>query len=72
MQSVSPGGGCWLGGQLMSALVARKRESIVCGYRAADTRSIAADEFLDDVGVPYEDEGDYVRFCFAFSLGSVR
>ncbi|KAI1913294.1 thiamine metabolism- protein [Ophidiomyces ophidiicola] len=38
--SVSPGGGAWLGGQLFSAMVLRK----------------PADKFLDDIGVPYEDE----------------
>ncbi|ETN42425.1 thiazole biosynthetic enzyme, mitochondrial [Cyphellophora europaea CBS 101466] len=42
--SVSPGGGCWLGGQLFSAMVLRK----------------PADKFLDDLGVAYEDEGNYV------------
>ena len=42
--SVSPGGGAWLGGQLFSAMVMRK----------------PADVFLDEVGVPYEDEGDFV------------
>lgn len=42
--SVSPGGGCWLGGQLFSAMVLRK----------------PAQKFLEDVGVPYEDEGNYV------------
>ncbi|KAK4192254.1 putative mitochondrial thiazole biosynthetic enzyme precursor [Podospora australis] len=41
---VSPGGGAWLGGQLFSAMVMRK----------------PADVFLTEVGVPYEDEGDYV------------
>jgi len=41
---VAPGGGAWLGGQLFSAMVMRK----------------PADVFLRDVGVPYEDEGDYV------------
>jgi cysteine-dependent adenosine diphosphate thiazole synthase len=39
--SVSPGGGAWLGGQLFSAMVMRK----------------PADRFLNEVGVPYEDEG---------------
>ncbi|KAI2411653.1 thiamine metabolism- protein [Ophidiomyces ophidiicola] len=34
------GGGAWLGGQLFSAMVLRK----------------PADKFLDDIGVPYEDE----------------
>jgi len=38
--SVSPGGGAWLGGQLFSAMVLRK----------------PADRFLDDLGVPYEEE----------------
>lgn len=42
--SVSPGGGCWLGGQLFSAMVLRK----------------PADLFLNEIGVAYEDEGDYV------------
>jgi len=41
---VSPGGGAWLGGQLFSAMVMRK----------------PADAFLREVGVPYEDEGDFV------------
>jgi thiamine thiazole synthase len=41
---VAPGGGAWLGGQLFSAMVMRK----------------PADAFLRAVGVPYEDEGDYV------------
>ncbi|OCK86072.1 Thi4-domain-containing protein [Lepidopterella palustris CBS 459.81] len=42
--SVSPGGGAWLGGQLFSAMVMRK----------------PAEAFLRDVGVPFEDEGDFV------------
>ncbi|EMG50374.1 THI4 Thiamine thiazole synthase [Candida maltosa Xu316] len=42
--SVSPGGGCWLGGQLFSAMVLRK----------------PADLFLDDLGLEYEDQGNYV------------
>lgn len=42
--SVSPGGGAWLGGQLFSAMVMRK----------------PADAFLNDLGVPFEDEGNYV------------
>ena len=42
--SVSPGGGAWLGGQLFSAMVMRK----------------PADAFLREVGVPYDDEGNYV------------
>ncbi|KAK5996883.1 Stress-inducible protein sti35 [Cladobotryum mycophilum] len=42
--SVSPGGGAWLGGQLFSAMVMRK----------------PADAFLREIGVPYEDEGNYV------------
>lgn len=41
---VSPGGGAWLGGQLFSAMVMRK----------------PAEVFLDDIGVPYEDEGNFV------------
>lgn len=42
--SVSPGGGCWLGGQLFSAMVLRK----------------PAQKFLDVIDVPYEEEGNYV------------
>jgi len=42
--SVSPGGGAWLGGQLFSAMIMRK----------------PADAFLSDLGVPFEDEGDFV------------
>lgn len=42
--SVSPGGGCWLGGQLFSAMVLRKPANL----------------FLDEIEVAYEDEGDYV------------
>jgi thiamine thiazole synthase len=41
---VAPGGGAWLGGQLFSAMVMRK----------------PADEFLDEIQVPYDDEGDYI------------
>jgi len=41
---VSPGGGAWLGGQLFSAMIMRK----------------PADKFLDEVGVEYDDEGNYV------------
>jgi thiamine thiazole synthase len=42
--SVSPGGGAWLGGQLFSAMVMRK----------------PADAFLKDLGVEFEDEGNFV------------
>lgn len=41
---VAPGGGAWLGGQLFSAMIMRK----------------PADAFLTEIGVPFEDEGDYV------------
>lgn len=43
-QGVAPGGGAWLGGQLFSAMVVRK----------------PAHELLDELSIPYEDEGDYV------------
>ncbi|KAH9305482.1 hypothetical protein KI387_009886 [Taxus chinensis] len=43
-QSVSPGGGAWLGGQLFSAMVVRKPAHI----------------FLDEIGVPYDEADDYV------------
>ncbi|KAF8073706.1 thiazole biosynthetic enzyme [Lyophyllum atratum] len=42
--SVAPGGGAWLGGQLMSPMVIRK----------------PADGFLRQLGVEYEDEGAFV------------
>lgn len=41
---VVPGGGAWLGGQLFSAMVMRK----------------PADAFLRELGIPYEEEGNYV------------
>ncbi|CAG9460494.1 unnamed protein product [Pedinophyceae sp. YPF-701] len=43
-QGVAPGGGAWLGGQLFSAMIVRK----------------PAHNFLDEIGVQYEDEGHYV------------
>lgn len=43
-QNVAPGGGCWLGGQLFSAMVVRK----------------PAHTLLDELAVPYDDKGDYV------------
>ncbi|TQS32215.1 hypothetical protein Golomagni_07477 [Golovinomyces magnicellulatus] len=42
--SVAPGGGAWLGGQLMSAMVIRK----------------PAHNLLVEIGVPFDDEGAYV------------
>ncbi|KAI0335950.1 Thi4-domain-containing protein [Cubamyces sp. BRFM 1775] len=42
--NVAPGGGAWLGGQLMTPMVVRK----------------PADRFLHELGVPYEDEGAFV------------
>jgi cysteine-dependent adenosine diphosphate thiazole synthase len=53
-QSVSPGGGAWLGGQLFSAMVIRK----------------PGDKFLDELGVPYDDCGDYVVVDHAATLTS--
>ncbi|XVE80313.1 hypothetical protein DITRI_Ditri14bG0129700 [Diplodiscus trichospermus] len=43
-QSVSPGGGAWLGGQLFSAMVVRK----------------PAHRFLDELGIEYDEQDDYV------------
>ena len=43
-QSVSPGGGAWLGGQLFSAMVVRKPAHL----------------FLDELGVAYDEQEDYV------------
>ncbi|KAK0187848.1 thiazole biosynthetic enzyme [Armillaria mellea] len=42
--NVAPGGGAWLGGQLMSPMIIRK----------------PADAFLRELDVPYEDEGPFV------------
>lgn len=53
---VAPGGGAWLGGQLFSAMVMRK----------------PADAFLRDLGVDYEDEGDYVVVKHAVSQNSLK
>lgn len=52
--AVAPGGGAWLGGQLFSAMVVRK----------------PAHNFLDKVGVPYEDEGRFVVVKHAALLTS--
>lgn len=41
---VAPGGGAWLGGQLFSAMIMRK----------------PADAFLNELGISYDDEGDFV------------
>ena len=41
---VAPGGGAWVGGQLMSSMCIRKPAHL----------------FLDELDVPYEDEGDMV------------
>ena len=43
-QNVAPGGGAWLGGQLFSAMCIRK----------------PAHKFLDELEIPYEDEGTFV------------
>ncbi|CDY52570.1 BnaC03g71780D [Brassica napus] len=43
-QSVSPGGGAWLGGQLFSAMIVRKPAHL----------------FLDEIGVPYDEQDNYV------------
>lgn len=48
--------GAWLGGQLMSAMVVRK----------------PADNFLRELDVPYEDEGDYVSNVIAPELKARR
>lgn len=48
---VAPGGGAWLGGQLFSAMVMRK----------------PADAFLTELGLPYDDEGDFVVVKHAVS-----
>lgn len=52
--SVSPGGGAWLGGQLFSAMVMRK----------------PADAFLTELGVPFDDEGDFVVVKHAVSTSN--
>ncbi|KAI5818484.1 thiazole biosynthetic enzyme, mitochondrial precursor [Pyronema omphalodes] len=45
---VSPGGGAWLGGQLFSAMVMRT------------STNKAAEAFLEEIGVPYETEDQYI------------
>lgn len=50
--AVAPGGGAWVGGQLFSSMVIRK----------------PAHNFLDEIGVPYEDEGAYVVVKHAAQL----
>ncbi|RVW40279.1 Thiamine thiazole synthase 1, chloroplastic [Vitis vinifera] len=45
-QSVSPGGGAWLGGQLFSSMVVRK----------------PAHRFLDELGLEYDEQDNYVLF----------
>ena len=42
--NVAPGGGAWLGGQLMTPMIIRKPAHVL----------------LDELDVPYEDEGNYV------------
>ncbi|THH19199.1 hypothetical protein EW146_g1917 [Bondarzewia mesenterica] len=42
--NVAPGGGAWLGGQLMTPMVVRK----------------PADRFLTELGIPFDDEGNFV------------
>jgi thiamine thiazole synthase len=49
---VAPGGGAWLGGQLFSAMVMRKPAQL----------------FLNEIGVPYDDEGDFVVVKHAASV----
>ncbi|KAK9849794.1 hypothetical protein WJX84_008629 [Apatococcus fuscideae] len=53
-QGVAPGGGAWLGGQLFSAMIIRK----------------PAHELLDELSIPYEDEGDYVVVKHAAQMTS--
>jgi thiamine thiazole synthase len=53
---VAPGGGAWLGGQLFSAMVMRK----------------PAEAFLSDLGVPFEDEGDFVVVKHAVSHSLIQ
>ncbi|GKB46213.1 leucine-rich repeat domain, L domain-like protein [Tanacetum coccineum] len=48
-QSVSPGGGAWLGGQLFSAMVVRK----------------PAHHFLDELEIEYDEQEDYVVITHA-------
>ncbi|ETV66357.1 thiazole biosynthesis enzyme, variant 1 [Aphanomyces astaci] len=43
-QSVAPGGGAWLGGQLFSSMIVRK----------------PAHHFLDELEIPYDTKGDHV------------
>jgi thiamine thiazole synthase len=53
-QSVAPGGGAWLGGQLFSAMIVRKPAHLM----------------LDELEVPYEEEENYVVVRHAALLTS--
>ena len=53
---VAPGGGAWVGGQLMSAMVVRK----------------PAHEILEEIGVPFDDEGDFVSGCWGYVASADR
>lgn len=60
--NVAPGGGAWLGGQLMTPMVSIyfSREShCLMPYFSKVVRK-PADRFLREIGVPYEDEGAFV------------
>lgn len=52
--SVAPGGGSWVSGQLMSAMIVRK----------------PANTFLDEIGIDYEDMGNFVVMKHAGQLPS--
>ncbi|KAH7922945.1 Thi4-domain-containing protein [Leucogyrophana mollusca] len=53
--SVAPGGGAWLGGQLMTPMV----QWLTSALLAKVVRK-PADRFLQEIGVPFEDEGPFV------------
>lgn len=61
--NVAPGGGAWLGGQLMTPMVSRKVvrlcDTCLNAVRMQVIRK-PADRFLREIGVDYEDEGAFV------------
>lgn len=61
-QSVSPGGGAWLGGQLFSASASPYLDHLFVSLTTCVPVVLRkpADDLLRELGVPYEDEGRFV------------
>lgn len=58
--SVAPGGGCWLGGQLMSAMVSCVKMETNSTDTITQVVRKPAHHLLDELQVPYDDEGAHV------------